>query len=178
VDGVHLDYVRYPSEEFDYSRESLLAFQKHLAGMLSEAELKRHEHAIGGDLVAWTEAFPERWDAFRRERLTALVSRVRDSVKVRMVVGAEDRLLPRNEQMHKLLNELKIPHEYQVVEKVGHSIGALFDPAGLRSFQFTAEAWAADHAEFFKALALPAGYGNPTWAPGRLCGPITFEGLE
>jgi hypothetical protein len=41
-----------------------------------------------------------------------------------------------------------------------------------------AEAWAADHAEFFKALALPAGYGNPTWAPGRLCGPITFEGLE
>src|SRR5262249_24206501 len=26
VDGVHVDYIRYPSDEFDYSRESLLAF--------------------------------------------------------------------------------------------------------------------------------------------------------
>lgn len=83
VDGVHLDYVRYPNEEFDYSREALLAFHKDLSGMLSEPDLKQREQAIGGDLVGWTEAFPERWSEFRRERLTALVSRVRDSVKAR-----------------------------------------------------------------------------------------------
>jgi uncharacterized lipoprotein YddW (UPF0748 family) len=83
VDGVHLDYLRYPNEDFDYSREALLAFQRDLAGMLSESDRKAREEAIGGDLVAWTDAFPERWAAFRRERLTALVSRVRDSVKAR-----------------------------------------------------------------------------------------------
>ena len=83
VDGVHLDYLRYPNEDFDYSREALLAFKRDLAAMLSEPDRKAREHAIGGDLVAWTEAFPERWAEFRRERLTALVSRVRDSVKAR-----------------------------------------------------------------------------------------------
>ena len=41
VGGVHLDYVRYPNEEFDYSRESLLAFRTDIAGMLSEPDLAR-----------------------------------------------------------------------------------------------------------------------------------------
>jgi uncharacterized lipoprotein YddW (UPF0748 family) len=83
VDGVHLDYLRYPNQEFDYSREALRAFKTDVAGMLSEPDRRRREQAIGNDLVAWTEAFPERWGAFRRERLTALVTRVRDSVKAR-----------------------------------------------------------------------------------------------
>jgi uncharacterized lipoprotein YddW (UPF0748 family) len=83
VDGVHLDYLRYPNADFDYSREALLAFSEDVTGMLNEADRKRREQAIGNDLVAWTEAFPERWREFRRERLTALVTHVRDSVKAR-----------------------------------------------------------------------------------------------
>jgi uncharacterized lipoprotein YddW (UPF0748 family) len=83
VDGVHLDYLRYPNEEFDYSREALLAFQRDLAGTLDEADRARRERAVGGDLVAWTEAFPERWAEFRRQRLTALVGRIRDCVRAR-----------------------------------------------------------------------------------------------
>jgi uncharacterized lipoprotein YddW (UPF0748 family) len=83
VDGVHLDYLRYPNEEFDYSRGSLTAFKEDIIGLLSEPDRKRREQAIGGDLVGWTEAFPDRWREFRHERLTALVSRVRESVKAR-----------------------------------------------------------------------------------------------
>jgi uncharacterized lipoprotein YddW (UPF0748 family) len=83
VDGVHLDYVRYPNEDFDYSREALVAFKADIASMLSEPDRRNREQAIGNDLLGWTEAFPERWGEFRRERLTALVSRVRDSVKSR-----------------------------------------------------------------------------------------------
>lgn len=83
VDGVHLDYLRYPNDEFDYSREALLAFKADLCGMLSEPDWKRREQALGDDLLAWTEAFPERWREFRRERLTALVARIHDSVKAR-----------------------------------------------------------------------------------------------
>lgn len=83
VDGVHLDYVRYPNEEFDYSRGALLAFKADLRGLLSEPDMKRREQASGSDLVAWAEAFPERWREFRRERLTALVAHIRDSVKAR-----------------------------------------------------------------------------------------------
>ncbi len=83
VDGVHLDYTRYPNEEFDYSRGSLEAFKADVAGSLAEGTRRQHERAIGGDLVGWTEAFPERWIEFRRHRLTALVTRLRESVKAR-----------------------------------------------------------------------------------------------
>jgi uncharacterized lipoprotein YddW (UPF0748 family) len=83
VDGVHLDYLRYPNEDFDYSREALIAFRADVASRLGEADRRKREQAIGGDLLGWTDAFPERWAEFRRERLTALVSRVRDSVRAR-----------------------------------------------------------------------------------------------
>ena len=57
VDGVHFDYVRYPSDDFDYSRETLRAF---------------------GQSVT---TFPDRWRRFRADRLTALLSELRRTVK-------------------------------------------------------------------------------------------------
>jgi uncharacterized lipoprotein YddW (UPF0748 family) len=83
LDGVHLDYVRYPNEEFDYSRASLEAFRDDVTAALTPAERRERERAIGSDVVAWTEVFPERWREFRRHRLTMLVTRLRDSVKAR-----------------------------------------------------------------------------------------------
>lgn len=83
VDGVHLDYARYPNEEFDYSRGALEAFKADVVDSLAPAVRKQQERAIGGDLVGWTEAYPERWREFRRHRLTALVTRLRESVKAR-----------------------------------------------------------------------------------------------
>jgi uncharacterized lipoprotein YddW (UPF0748 family) len=83
VDGVHLDYVRYPSDEFDYSRGALEAFKADILDSLADNARRQQERAIGGDLVAWAEAFPERWTEFRRHRLTALVTRLRESVKAR-----------------------------------------------------------------------------------------------
>jgi uncharacterized lipoprotein YddW (UPF0748 family) len=83
VDGVHLDYIRYPTEEFDYSRGALEAFKADVVESLAPQTRRRQEQALGGDLVAWTEAFPERWVEFRRQRLTALVTRVHESVKAR-----------------------------------------------------------------------------------------------
>jgi uncharacterized lipoprotein YddW (UPF0748 family) len=83
VDGVHLDYLRYPNEDFDYSRPALAAFRENVAASLTEAERKKRQVTLGGDLPAWADAFPDRWREFRRERLTALVTRVRESVKAR-----------------------------------------------------------------------------------------------
>ncbi len=83
VDGVHLDYLRYPTPEFDYGRESLVAFKSHMLTTFGEADRRRRERGFGSDLVAWTDAFPEEWREFRRERLTTLVGRIRESVKAR-----------------------------------------------------------------------------------------------
>ena len=83
VDGLHLDYIRFPNAEFDYSRESLEAFRESLLAKLDERERARREQAVGNDLVEWAEANPAEWQDFRRARLTALVSRVRDSLRLR-----------------------------------------------------------------------------------------------
>jgi uncharacterized lipoprotein YddW (UPF0748 family) len=83
VDGVHLDYVRYPTEEFDYSREALAAFREWLLPTLPEVERRRRVQSFGPDLVAWPEAYPDAWRTFRRAKLTNLVSRVRHSVSQR-----------------------------------------------------------------------------------------------
>ncbi|HOC18258.1 MAG TPA: family 10 glycosylhydrolase [Vicinamibacterales bacterium] len=80
VDGLHLDYVRYPSGAFDYSREALEAFRDSLLEGLDARERQRRGQAIGADIVRWAERHPAEWEAFRRARLTALVSRIRESL--------------------------------------------------------------------------------------------------
>jgi uncharacterized lipoprotein YddW (UPF0748 family) len=81
VDGVHLDYIRYPTSEFDYSRDTLAAFRASVIADLDAADLRRYEARAAGEPLAYTQAFPERWRAFRAERLTSLLTLVRSGVK-------------------------------------------------------------------------------------------------
>jgi uncharacterized lipoprotein YddW (UPF0748 family) len=83
VDGVHLDYARYPGEEFDYSPSALEAFRAEILETLAPAARQQKAREIGPDPVAWTDAYPERWRAFRRARLTALVTRISEAVRAR-----------------------------------------------------------------------------------------------
>ena len=43
VDGVHLDYIRYPGPLFDYSRAALLAFRQDLDPAMTPAERLRFD---------------------------------------------------------------------------------------------------------------------------------------
>jgi uncharacterized lipoprotein YddW (UPF0748 family) len=61
VDGVHLDFIRYPNPEFDYSRAALESFQK---------------ARKGGDLLAVVTQPTAAWDEHRRAVLTALADRL------------------------------------------------------------------------------------------------------
>jgi uncharacterized lipoprotein YddW (UPF0748 family) len=61
VDGLHLDFIRYPSVDFDYSRAALESFQKAQGG---------------GDLLAGPQRAPAAWDEHRRSVLTALADRL------------------------------------------------------------------------------------------------------
>jgi uncharacterized lipoprotein YddW (UPF0748 family) len=81
VDGVHFDYVRYPNEDFDYSRETLGAFRHGLTGSLSAADIQRYDARVAAEPLFYTEVFREEWRAFRIERLTTLVSELRQTVK-------------------------------------------------------------------------------------------------
>jgi uncharacterized lipoprotein YddW (UPF0748 family) len=80
VDGVHLDYIRYPSADFDYSRAALTEFRAHLAEGRTAAERRDQERRTAGDLLSYTEAHPAEWRDFRRARLTALVAGLRAEI--------------------------------------------------------------------------------------------------
>ena len=57
---MHFDYLRYPNEDFDYSRDTLNAYRL----------------SLGSD-----QASPERWRQFRADRLTALMTELHKTVK-------------------------------------------------------------------------------------------------
>jgi len=80
VSGVHLDYIRYPSNLFDHSQASLLAFRESMQRELSATDRTRLDHQLRRDPLAYADAFPERWASFRRMRVADLVARVRGAV--------------------------------------------------------------------------------------------------
>jgi uncharacterized lipoprotein YddW (UPF0748 family) len=81
VDGVHLDYTRYPNELFDYSPRALAEFRATKAPLVAPAERQRLDALSAKEPAAWANMFPEGWAAFRRERLTSLVERVHAAAK-------------------------------------------------------------------------------------------------
>ena len=82
VDGLHLDYIRYPRDDFDYSRDTLTAFRASVAADLTAVDRRRYDRrAAGAEPLIYTEAFPERWRAFRTQRLTALLTALGQTVK-------------------------------------------------------------------------------------------------
>ncbi len=81
LDGIHLDYVRFPNDEFDYSRGAIQQFKQDLQPDMTPAERRTADGRERLDPLAYPNLFPERWKAFRRSRLTALVMRVRTAVK-------------------------------------------------------------------------------------------------
>ncbi|HJZ74459.1 MAG TPA: family 10 glycosylhydrolase [Vicinamibacterales bacterium] len=81
VDGVHLDYVRFPTQQFDYSRFAIAEFRADLRPHLSAAARAEMDKAEADDLFAYPDRFPAEWKAFRRARLTALVAGVRQRLR-------------------------------------------------------------------------------------------------
>jgi len=76
LDGVHLDYVRYPNDAFDFSPAALAEFRVSRLSFSTTDERERLDAAAESDPLAWTAYLPDSWAEFRRARLTALVDRI------------------------------------------------------------------------------------------------------
>ena len=83
VDGIHLDYIRFPNDEFDYSAVSLREFRSEITSRITRQERSAYATRARGRPLFYTEMFPQRWQEFRRARLTALLTRIRTVVKAR-----------------------------------------------------------------------------------------------
>lgn len=91
VDGMHFDYVRFASPDFDYSRTSLGNFRKWLEPQLSKQERRTLSDSLKTDPLAATQKYPEKFADFQREQVTILVARIYRAVKKRhpaMIVSA------------------------------------------------------------------------------------------
>ena len=83
LDGLHFDYVRYPSGAFDYSRGALERFRDWVEPRLSPDRRGALAQASGADPYAFVEALPGPWAEFRRAQITNLVEGIYHGVKAR-----------------------------------------------------------------------------------------------
>jgi uncharacterized lipoprotein YddW (UPF0748 family) len=81
VDGVHLDYVRFPNETFDYSPSAIEQFKNAVLPSLTDHERREAAAREALDPAAYPNLYPDRWSEFRRSRLTALVTKIRTAVR-------------------------------------------------------------------------------------------------
>ena len=83
VDGLHFDYVRLASPDFDYSRTSLDKFHKWLGPRLSKAERSQLKQTSKQNPLAAAETYADKFGEFQREQITRLVERIYRAVKQR-----------------------------------------------------------------------------------------------
>src|SRR5262249_35094395 len=81
LDGIHLDYIRFPNEEFDYSASALAEFKAHMLSRMAPSERREYSHRAEGRPFFYTQMFPLQWHEFRREKVTGLLRRLRAAVK-------------------------------------------------------------------------------------------------
>jgi len=91
LDGIHFDYIRFPSARYDYSVGALERFRFWLRNQVDGPRFAELDGAYTDDLYAFVEGEPAQWDAFRREQVTRLVARIQADIKARkprLVVSA------------------------------------------------------------------------------------------
>ena len=81
LDGVHFEGIRFPGDDFDYSRGALEAFRTAILPALSAEERARIDGVARIDPFGYASELPDEWRRFRIARLTALVTRLSSAVR-------------------------------------------------------------------------------------------------
>src|SRR4030095_8468635 len=83
VDGIHFDYVRLASPDFDYSKTSLEKFNEWLLPQLTAHQRKELKQANKSNPLASTDLHAAKFADFQRAQITSLVARIYHGVKKR-----------------------------------------------------------------------------------------------
>jgi enterochelin esterase-like enzyme len=68
-------------------------------------------------------------------------SKIKDNTKIRLLVGDEDKLLPLVTSYHKLLDSLKIEHQFEVIAGAQHRYDQIISKATFKPFSFWKDAF-------------------------------------
>lgn len=91
VDGIHFDYVRFPSEQFSFSQTSLAAFRAFMANQLSENDLAYADGKASKNRLAYFYLYPNEWRTWRRGLVTETVRQISEEahrIKPNIIVSA------------------------------------------------------------------------------------------
>ncbi len=81
VDGVHLDYLRYPNPDFGFGRTALDSFRQEIDKRLKPTARNRMDKAFVKNRLCYTQRYPRQWDAFRRQQVTKLLEQLQHAVR-------------------------------------------------------------------------------------------------
>ena len=114
---------------------SVVAF----APALVDAEEMQQRHpqllqrVFNGDAQRFEGNSPRRWAQAKAEA-------IRGKLPIWTICGAEDGLLPGIERMQRLLGQLEIAHELELIPGIAHNLPALAEAVQTRGFAFAAKA--------------------------------------
>jgi endo-1,4-beta-xylanase len=96
--------------------------------------------APGGRSNVFEKMFGSDKDYAKANNPSKLVRQNADAIRgrttIRIAVGDQDQLQPRNQALHELLDQLKIPHEYTIVAGVGHNNALFYKTQGPSAFAY------------------------------------------
>ncbi len=90
VDGINFDYVRYPNPDFCFCDGCLARFKAQMDKELSADQIATL--SASKDRLAYAQAFPEKYDQFRRDQITDLVGQIyrgAKAIKPKVLVTAD-----------------------------------------------------------------------------------------
>lgn len=79
VDGIHFDYVRFPSGDYSFSNEALNRFREHLLPTLAPGAARYADTKRAGNRLAWYYLYPKEWRAWRQGLVTETVKSISDA---------------------------------------------------------------------------------------------------
>jgi endo-1,4-beta-xylanase len=98
--------------------------------------------------VVFQDVYGEDRDRFLAEHPTALAEKNADKIRgkttIRIGVGKDDSLRVRNQDLHELLDRLKIEHQYEEVPGVAHNSAEYYRKLGAKGFEL--------HRKVFESL--------------------------
>ncbi|MSR73876.1 MAG: hypothetical protein EXS14_00165 [Planctomycetes bacterium] len=83
LEGIHLDYIRYPGRAWGYSTAGLAIFRNELQARMTAKEHAALDAAQQSDPLLAVRRYPQRFDQFRRDSVNSLVAEV--STKLRQL---------------------------------------------------------------------------------------------
>lgn len=106
LDGIHLDYVRYPYEGYCYCAGCRARFREAMLERVSDARRAELDRAtLRRNPLAWIQAFPAEWSDWRRDQVSAFVrafSRQSRRINPNLILSAAVWPVPELAARHKL----------------------------------------------------------------------------